>query len=199
MVLIIMAVLTAIGMPFLIRSLHQGRVNEAVNLIAFTVEEARQAAQQQRGLYEQIEVPVVNPVPYGVIVRQSNATATPGERAHVVLMGYQTGENTPQQIAPKQYFNANVDVVFPASRGDEQEIWFEFETGFLGDSWGGGGVAALGADEAIRLHVATNDYAGAWQSKTIGANVIADYEYVFTKGLHGALTLFPFVGISHVE
>lgn len=186
-VIAVMTVLTSMTMPFLMRSLQRGRVNEGVNHIAFTIEEARQAALLESRLASQLDRGQTA-VPYGVRI-VSRAESDDGS-AYVVLLGWDgTGDLQPEEIGERRHLNPNVDVFgvheLEQVHTGTYEIFFTYRTAFPGTLQAGNTVQPF--DHRIEIRVATTD--AVWN----------DDEEEPVRGLGSSLTLYPYVGAGSVR
>lgn len=185
-----MMVLTAIALPYIGESLQRSRVNEATNIVNFTCSEARRLAQSEQGLYDQIEAGSTPIVPYGVKV----AAATGSERGYAVLMGWQPGSTTPQEIGERRYFAHNVTfanaTVGLGTAGEttvtgEVTIHFQYRTGFFGTALAADG-RVVPATAPLVLRVASAEHVGGDQTEGVEAD-----------GIVNATTFFDQLGVTH--
>lgn len=188
------AILGALSLPTIVKSLHQGRVNDAAMQIVTVANEAHQQALQRRRLSDQLAETAGEPVPYGFAIRPRSGS----EAAHVVLIGWKPGVAAPVELGRRRYFNDNVDVYAVGTGGSgtapttpapaQTSVYFEFGSGFPGLAWARpGGVTALGATQGLFIVVGTRDlaYDGAGRR--------------WSAGLGATVRVYPFVGTADAQ
>jgi len=183
-------ILTALSLPAMVKSIHQGRVNDAAMQVVTAVNEAHQQALQRRRLPDQlVTVATAEPVPYGIVVRPRAGS----EAAHVVLVGWKPGVTTPAELGERRYFNDNVEVyatgtgvigATPTTPAPAAfSLYFQFGSGFPGLTWSNpGGVSTLTSAQAAFVVVGTRDLA----YDATGPR--------WSAGLGATVRIYPFVG-----